>query len=150
MKPVSAEVPSAEDPVSPLTAKPVVNVRGLRYRYPDGTQALDGVDFQLRYGECVAVFGPNGSGKTTFILHLNGLLRGEGSLEVCGVRLDGAAGADALAQVRARVGLVFQNSDEQLFMPTVSSRTSHSGRRIWDYRLTKLRSERARRWIRSG
>ena len=97
MKPVSAEAPSAENPVISLTAKPVVDVHGLRYRYPDGTQALDGVDFQLRYGECVAVFGPNGSGKTTFILHLNGLLRGEGSLEVCGVRLDGAAGADALA-----------------------------------------------------
>ncbi len=92
---------------------------GLRYRYPDGTLALDGVNFCLRPGECVAVFGPNGSGKTTFILHLNGLLRGEGWVEVGGARLDARAGPDVLAQVRADVGLVFQNSDEQLFMPTV-------------------------------
>jgi cobalt/nickel transport system ATP-binding protein len=99
--------------------KPVIHVQDLRYRYPDGTQALDGVDFQLRSGECVAVFGPNGSGKTTFILHLNGLLRGEGSMEVCGVPLNGSTGAEALAKIRANVGLVFQNSDEQLFMPTV-------------------------------
>jgi cobalt/nickel transport system ATP-binding protein len=106
-------------PVIPVAAKPVIDVRGLRYRYPDGTQALDGVDFQLQPGECVAVFGANGSGKTTFALHLNGLLRGEGSVEVCGTRIDGSTRADALAEVRMRVGVVFQDSDEQLFMPTV-------------------------------
>ena len=99
--------------------KPAIEVHGLRYRYPDGTVALDGVDFQLLPGECVAVFGSNGSGKTTFVLHLNGLLRGEGSVEVCGTRIDSEAGADALAEVRSRVGVVFQDSDEQLFMPTV-------------------------------
>jgi cobalt/nickel transport system ATP-binding protein len=98
---------------------PVIDIRALRYRYPDGTLALDGIDFQLDPGECVAVFGANGSGKTTFVLHLNGLLRGEGSVEVCGLRMDGALKAGALAAIRTRVGLVFQNSDEQLFMPTV-------------------------------
>ncbi len=97
----------------------VIDVRGLRYRYPDGTLALDGIDFRLHAGECAAVFGANGSGKTTFVMHLNGLLRGEGSIEVCGLRIDGSAKADTLAAVRARVGLVFQNSEEQLFMPTV-------------------------------
>lgn len=80
----------------------VIEVRGLRYRYPDGTQALDGIDFHLDERECVALFGPNGSGKTTFVLHLCGLLRGEGSVEI-----------------RGKAGLVFQDPDDQLFMPTV-------------------------------
>jgi len=93
----------------------VVEVRGLRYRYPDGTQAIDGVDFHLEAGECVALFGANGSGKTTFVLHLNGLLSGEGSIEICGVALK----RDTLGEIRRKVGLVFQDSDEQLFMPTV-------------------------------
>lgn len=93
----------------------VVEVRGLRYRYPDGTQALDGIDFHLDAGECVALLGANGSGKTTFVLHLNGLLGGEGSVEVCGISVT----PDTLTRVRSKVGLVFQDSDEQLFMPTV-------------------------------
>jgi cobalt/nickel transport system ATP-binding protein len=93
----------------------VVEVRGLRYRYPDGTQAIDGIDFDLQAGECVALFGANGSGKTTFVLHLNGLLTGEGSIEICGVELK----RETLDAIRRKVGLVFQDSDEQLFMPTV-------------------------------
>jgi cobalt/nickel transport system ATP-binding protein len=97
----------------------VVEARGLRYRYPDGTLALDSIDFQLSAGECVAIFGANGSGKTTFALHLNGLLIGEGSLEVCGVRLNASTSKQDLVTVRSKVGLVFQDSDEQLFMPTV-------------------------------
>jgi cobalt/nickel transport system ATP-binding protein len=94
---------------------PVIKVRNLHYRYPDGTQALDGIDFQLEEGECVALFGANGSGKTTFVLHLNGLLEGDGSVEVCGMPIS----RETLPQVRASVGLVFQDADEQLFMPTV-------------------------------
>jgi len=62
------------------------------------------------------LLGANGSGKTTFVLHLNGLLEGEGSIEVCGIPLSDRA---ALDRVRSKVGLVFQDSDEQLFMPTV-------------------------------
>jgi cobalt/nickel transport system ATP-binding protein len=93
----------------------ILEVRGLKHTYPDGTTALRGIDFTLASGECVALLGANGSGKTTFVLHLNGLLVGEGRIDVCGVELTPGT-AD---QVRAKVGLVFQDSDEQLFMPTV-------------------------------
>ncbi len=94
---------------------PLVQVRGLKYRYDDGTVALAGVDFDLAPGETVAIFGPNGSGKTTFVHHLNGLLRGEGSVVVCGMPVE----RRTLPDIRRKVGLVFQDSDTQLFMPTV-------------------------------
>ncbi|MBZ5591746.1 MAG: energy-coupling factor ABC transporter ATP-binding protein [Acidobacteriia bacterium] len=95
--------------------QPLVEVRDLRYQYDDGTVALDGVDFQLFPGETVAVLGANGSGKTTFVLHLNGLIMGKGSVTVCGMPVEPAT----LTHVRQKVGLVFQDSDNQLFMPTV-------------------------------
>ncbi len=96
----------------------VLTVENLRHRYPDGTQALNGIDFHLNSGECVALFGANGSGKTTFVLHLNGLMETapeQGSIEVCGMPVN----KTTLDRVRAKIGLVFQDSDEQLFMPTV-------------------------------
>lgn len=93
----------------------LVEVRGLRYRYPDGTEALRGIDFDLMPGETVALFGANGSGKTTFVLHLNGLLYGEGTVRVCGIDVT----PGTVREIRPKVGLVFQDSDEQLFMPTV-------------------------------
>jgi cobalt/nickel transport system ATP-binding protein len=94
---------------------PLISVRGLKYEYEDGTKALEGIDFDLYAGESVALLGANGSGKTTFALHLNGLLRGEGVITVCGLPLNKAN----LSEIRAKVGMVFQDSDEQLFMPTV-------------------------------
>lgn len=94
---------------------PLIEVRDLRFKYEDGTQALDGVDFTLEPGETVALFGPNGSGKTTFVLHLNGILGGQGTITVCGMPVT----RENLAAVRAKIGMVFQDSDEQLFMPTV-------------------------------
>lgn len=94
---------------------PLIDVRGLRYRYPDGTLALDGIDFRLDPGETVALLGANGSGKTTFVLHLNGILRGEGTVSVCGMPMTDKT----LPEVRRKVGIVFQDAEEQLFMPTV-------------------------------
>ncbi|HUK14814.1 MAG TPA: ABC transporter ATP-binding protein [Bryobacteraceae bacterium] len=96
-------------------AAALVEVRGLRFRYPDGTQALNGIDFSLEAGESVALFGANGSGKTTFVMHLNGLLAGEGSINVCGLAVE----SGNLETIRGKVGLVFQDADSQLFMPTV-------------------------------
>jgi cobalt/nickel transport system ATP-binding protein len=92
-----------------------IEARGLRFRYPNGVAALDGVNLSARHGERVAVLGPNGAGKTTLMLHLNGLLAGEGELSVAGIDV---RRGDARV-LRARVGLVFQDPDDQLFMPTV-------------------------------
>jgi cobalt/nickel transport system ATP-binding protein len=94
---------------------PLVEVSGLHYHYDDGTPALDCVDFQLHEGETVALLGANGSGKTTFILHLNGLLAGDGRVRICGLTVD----KKNLAAVRRKIGIVFQDSESQLFMPTV-------------------------------
>jgi len=94
---------------------PLIEIRNLHFRYPDGTKVLSGIDFQLYEGETVAVLGPNGSGKTTFLLHLNGLLQGEGEVRICGMPVS----KDNLAAIRRKVGIVFQDPNEQLFMPTV-------------------------------
>ena len=72
-----------------MSTSAIIQVTNLRYSYPDGTAALNGVDFQLDFGETVAVLGANGSGKTTFLLHLLGLAEGknEGEIVVCGMRV---------------------------------------------------------------
>jgi cobalt/nickel transport system ATP-binding protein len=93
-----------------------LRARGLRFGYAPGADVLTGLDLTVGHGERVAVLGPNGAGKTTLMLHLNGLLRGAGELEVAGLRV----GPDTLPALRARVGLVFQDPDDQLFMPTVA------------------------------
>jgi cobalt/nickel transport system ATP-binding protein len=92
-----------------------IHAVGLRFRYPNGHLALDGIDLRVEHGERVAVLGPNGAGKTTCMLHLNGLLIGEGALEVAGVPVE----RSTAQRLRERVGLVFQDPDDQLFMPTV-------------------------------
>ena len=98
---------------------PALEIEGLRYSYPDEREALRGVHMSIAYGEKVAIVGPNGAGKSTLLLHLNGLLQSSaGTLKVMGKAID-ASSKDDLKQVRARVGLVFQNPDDQLFSPTV-------------------------------
>jgi cobalt/nickel transport system ATP-binding protein len=95
---------------------PSLVVRELAFAYPDGHQALFGVDLTVARGERVALLGPNGAGKTTLVLHLNGILAGgHGSVEVAGLPVVPAN----LQEVRRRVGIVFQDPDDQLFMPTV-------------------------------
>lgn len=95
---------------------PVVELRGLRHAYPDGHEALRGVDLHVHPGERVALLGPNGAGKTTLVLHLNGVLRPDsGTVTISGLPV----AQDSLLEVRRRVGIVFQDPDDQLFMPTV-------------------------------
>lgn len=95
---------------------PVLDVSGLAYAYPDGHQALYGVNLQVDRGERVALLGPNGAGKTTLVLHLNGILQaGAGQVSVSGLPVE----KKNLKEIRRRVGVVFQDPDDQLFMPRV-------------------------------
>jgi len=93
----------------------VLQVRDLHYSYPDGHAALNGVSLKLCDGDKVALVGPNGAGKSTLMLHLNGILGGQGEVEIGGSLLT----HDNLPAIRAMVGLVFQNPDDQLYSPTV-------------------------------
>lgn len=92
-----------------------VDVDNLYFRYPDGREALRGVTLHISPNTKMALVGPNGAGKSTLMLHLNGILQGEGSVSVAGMEVTEAN----LPYVRAAVGMVFQNPDDQLFSLTV-------------------------------
>lgn len=95
---------------------PTIAAIGLSFEYPDGTVALQDVNMHIHPGERVALLGPNGAGKTTLILHMNGIhLPQHGTVHVSGLELR----QDSVMEVRRRVGIVFQDPDDQLFMPTV-------------------------------
>lgn len=95
--------------------QPIIVVDHLSYTYPNGKLALEDVCLQVRSGEKIAVLGANGAGKSTLLLHCNGILDGSGRVSVDGLEME----KDNLGRIRALVGLVFQNPDDQLFSPTV-------------------------------
>jgi len=105
----------------------LLEAEGLSYTYPDGTEALRGVNFRLARGEAVAVLGANGAGKTTLLRHFNGLLTPtSGRLMLCGEELH----RGNLMKARRIVGLVFQNPDEQLFAPSVAEDVAFGPRNL--------------------
>ena len=92
-----------------------IEIENLSYSYPDGQQALRDINLAVGLGQTVALIGPNGAGKSTLLLHLNGILRSDGTVRILGVPLEDKN----LKWVRSKVGLVFQDPDDQLFSPTV-------------------------------
>ncbi|HCA79278.1 MAG TPA: cobalt ABC transporter ATP-binding protein [Bacteroidetes bacterium] len=96
-----------------------ISVQNLKFRYPDGKEALRGISFEIADKECVGLVGPNGSGKSTLLLHLNGLLP-ESLPKSPDVMIYGRAlGRETATEIRRDVGLLFQDPDDQLFCPTV-------------------------------
>jgi len=98
---------------------PSLEISELAFAYPDGHQALYGVDLRINQGERVALLGPNGAGKTTLVMHLNGIHPAQhGSVKIDGEVID-TSDKELLRKIRGKVGVVFQDPDDQLFMPTV-------------------------------
>lgn len=94
---------------------PTLGIHDLSFQYPDGFQALKNISLTIASGEKVALVGPNGAGKSTLMLHLNGLLTGQGAIEIAGLPVV----KEHYPIIRSKVGMVFQNPDDQLFSPTV-------------------------------
>lgn len=89
----------------------VIDIKNLSFTYPDGHRGLTNIDLAIYSGENVAVIGPNGAGKSTLLLHLNGILRGNNNVKICGL----TAEEKNLKEIRKKVGLVFQDPEDQLF-----------------------------------
>jgi cobalt transport protein ATP-binding subunit len=104
------------EPEAPHVGRGTISLAHVHFRYPDGFEALRGVDLRIDAGEKVALVGPNGAGKSTLMLQLNGTLSpSHGTVQVAGL----AVGKPTIREVRREVGLVFQDPDDQLFSPTV-------------------------------
>ena len=93
----------------------IICIKNLHYSYPDGTKALSDINLEIQCGESLGIIGSNGAGKSTLLLHFNGILQGTGNISVAGERLTDKN----LSKIRSIVGLVFQDPDSQLSMPTV-------------------------------
>ena len=105
-----------ETTVEEYHPEPVLEVNALSYRYPNSHRALTDVSLEIAEGEKVALIGPNGAGKSTLMLHLNGIIKAQaGSVRIFGLDVT----PQNLGKIRALVGLVFQNPDDQLFSPRV-------------------------------
>ncbi len=98
-----------------MTTTSAIEAQNVVYSYPDGTSALKGVTFCVRPGEKIALVGPNGAGKSTLLLALTGFVNFQGTIEIVGEKLTSAS----VKAVRRKLGIVFQDPDHQLFMPTV-------------------------------
>lgn len=96
-------------------SKKVIEIKGLNFSYPDGRKALKDINLDVFEGESLGIIGPNGAGKSTLLFHLNGILRGSGFVRILGLDMEDKN----LPLIRRKVGLVFQDPDNQLFMPTV-------------------------------
>lgn len=95
--------------------EPIISIKNLSFSYPDGHPALKDINLEIGAGEIFGIIGPTGAGKSTLLQHLNGILKGKGEITINGLRMEKKN--DAL--IRERVGMVFQNPDDQLFCPTV-------------------------------
>ena len=89
----------------------VIDIKRLSFTYPDGHRGLSNIDLVVYLGENVALIGPNGAGKSTLLLHLNGILRGNSTVKICGLTVV----EKNLKEIRKKVGLIFQDPEDQLF-----------------------------------
>jgi cobalt/nickel transport system ATP-binding protein len=103
-----------------------VEIRDLHYAYPDGTAALAGVTLAVEAGSAFGLLGANGAGKSTLLLHLNGVLNGSGAVEIFGRAVTRAN----VKEIRRRVGLVFQDPDDMLFMPRLGDDVAFGPRNL--------------------
>lgn len=97
-------------------AKKLIDIKNLVYEYPDKTPALKNINLEVFEGDTLAIIGPNGAGKSTLLLHLNGILKGKGQINIIGLDTNNDKN---LKIIRSKLGVVFQDPDNQLFMPTV-------------------------------